>query len=145
MDSDFKDCINKRRLAQFKADAGIIEKELGGAEFDLQTAKKSLNDGNSKWATVQAYYSLFHSAKALVYKAGYREKSHQCLFVAIKAIYVNSGKLEGSLLQSAKDIMVLREDADYGLIYSDKSAEEAVRIAGAFFLRASELIKKGCL
>ena len=46
----------------------MVSKELDGAKDDLETAKKSLRAGDHKWATVQAYHSIFHAAKALLYK-----------------------------------------------------------------------------
>jgi uncharacterized protein (UPF0332 family) len=45
----------------------LIIKELSESESDLKSSEKSLAEGNPKWATVQAYYSMFHAAKALVY------------------------------------------------------------------------------
>ena len=36
---------------------------------------------------------MFHSAKALVLKKGYREKSHYCLLVALRELYIKSGEL----------------------------------------------------
>lgn len=40
-----------------------------------------------KWATIQAYYSMFHAARALLYSAGYREKSHPALLTALNEIF----------------------------------------------------------
>jgi uncharacterized protein (UPF0332 family) len=36
---------------------------------------------------------MFHSARALLYNENYREKSHHCLIIALKAIYVETGRL----------------------------------------------------
>jgi uncharacterized protein (UPF0332 family) len=41
----------------------MVSKELEGAKDDLETARKSLTAGDYKWATIQAYYSIFHAAR----------------------------------------------------------------------------------
>ena len=70
-------CLDAKRT--YRTYAEMIEKELEGAKYDLSSAKESLHDKDIKWASVQAYYSIFHAAKSLVLKKGFREKSHYCL------------------------------------------------------------------
>ncbi len=140
MNFEFKDCIERARLVRFKSDLNIISKEIDGAKYDLEKAKKSLNERDFKWATVQAYYAVFHAAKALVYAENYREKGHYCLFTAIEEFYVNKNKMEPSLLRAAKETMDLREDADYGLVYSEDSAGKVVHTAELFVSKTIELL-----
>ena len=66
--NEFERCLKERRIVALKATREMIEKELKGAEYDLSSAEESLNDKDYKWASVQAYYSMFHAAKALVLK-----------------------------------------------------------------------------
>jgi hypothetical protein len=76
MSTEFDRCVKERKLVKIKEDRALINKELKGAEYDLSKAKKSLEDDDFKWATIKAYYSMFHSARALVFSKGYREKTH---------------------------------------------------------------------
>lgn len=94
MDNRFKQCLDENKLVKAKDAGDLIAKELSAAELDLATAKTSLSEENHKWATVQAYYSMFHAAKALIYGKGYREKSHQCLWIALKTLYVDEDAME---------------------------------------------------
>ncbi len=87
MDSRFRQCLEEGKLVKIGIQMDLVGKEIKAAEFDLASAEKSLKEGNPKWATVQAYYSMFHTAKALVYRKGYREKSHACLSIALRALY----------------------------------------------------------
>lgn len=112
------------------AEPDIIEKELEAAESDLKSAEASVSVGNFKWATVQAYYSMFHTAKALVLHRGYREKSHQCLSIALRALLPDA--VDARHFDNFRDCMALRQDADYGLVYSESSAKGAVRWAKDF-------------
>jgi uncharacterized protein (UPF0332 family) len=76
MSFKFRQLLEERRLVRIKPDRKFVLKEIKGAESDLETAKKSLRDGNFKWATIQGYYAIFHDARVLVYGKGFRKKSH---------------------------------------------------------------------
>src|SRR4030042_26872 len=130
--NDFERCIKERHLIKIKATSEMIEKEITTAEYDLERSKESMKDEDYKWASVQAYYSMFHAAKALVLKKGYREKSHYCLIIAIRELYVKAGKMKEEFADTLELCMHLRHDADYGLIYDQESAETAIRYAQHF-------------
>jgi len=142
MDSRFNLCLKEGKLVKIGVQPDLVTKEADAAAYDLQSAEKSLEEGNPKWATVQAYYSMFHTAKALAFHKGYREKSHACLSIALKALFVDTNELESGQFEHFRDCMALRKDADYGLIYSDKSAEEVVGWAREFLSAAGKLLLK---
>lgn len=140
MDSRFKECLEEKKLVKIEIQMDLVGKEVLAAEFDLRSAEKSMEEGNPKWATVQAYYSMFHTAKALVYRKGYREKSHACLSIALRALYENI--MDAKHFERFRDCMNLRNDADYGMIYSDKSARTVVDWAEEFLQAARAALKK---
>jgi uncharacterized protein (UPF0332 family) len=84
---------------------------------------------------------MFHTTKALVLSKGYREKSHLCLSIALKALFIDSNVLETKHFERFRDCMNLREDADYGLVYSEGSAKAAVEWAKEFLEDAKSEIK----
>jgi len=126
----FKRLLEENRLTRIKPDRKLILKEIEGAKSDLETAKKSLQDGNFKWAIIQGYYSIFHAARALVYSRGFREKSHYAVLVAIQELFTD--ELEISLVQGFEDAMNLRQTADYGLTFSEAGALDVIKTAGFF-------------
>ena len=136
--SELERCIREGKLVRIRIEPDIVEKELKEARADLESSRASEADGNAKWAIVQAYYSMFHTAKALALHRGYREKSHLCLSIALRGLFTG---LDPRHARNFRDCMALREDADYGLTYSDDSAKEAIRWAGEFLEDASILIK----
>lgn len=140
MDKRFKKCLDEKKLVKVKDVTDLITKELLAAVLDLAAAKTSLSEENHKWATVQAYYSMFHAAKALVYFKGYREKSHQCLGVALKALYADGNAMEEKHSNRFRDCMALRHDADYGMVYSAESSKEVVEWADEFLKEAKRLL-----
>jgi uncharacterized protein (UPF0332 family) len=139
--NDFERCIKERNLLTIKATKEMIDKEITSADYDLSRSKKSMQDEDYKWAAVQAYYSMFHAAKALVFKKGYREKSHYCLIIAIRELYVKDGTMNDELADTLELCMHLRHDADYGLIYDTESAETAIRYAQQFLSVSNKLLK----
>ncbi len=141
MDSRFRECLDEGRLVKIGVQQDLVKKELDAAEFDIASAEKSLKGDNPKWATVQGYYAMFHTAKALVYNKGYREKGHFCLSIALKELFVNGNLIEAKHYERFRDCMNLRQDADYGLLYSDKSAEEVVLWAREFLAEAKKMLK----
>lgn len=140
MDNRFEQCIEEGKLIKIGLQSDLVKKELKSAEFDLETAQSSLSEDNHKWATVQAYYSMFHAAKALVLSKGYREKSHRCLSIALKVLFVDENILEREQFRRLRDCMNLRQDADYGFIFSEKSAEEVVGWAREFLDCAKSIL-----
>lgn len=142
MDERFKRCLREGKLVKAKPEKDLISKELKAAESDLNTAQNSASEGDFKWATVQAYYSMFHTAKALVLSKGYREKGHFCLSIALKALFTDEGILEEKHYNNYRDAMHLREDADYGLIYSEDSSKGAIGWARDLLGEAKEIIEK---
>jgi len=138
--NDFERCVKERRLIKIKPSNEMIQKEIDSAEYDLERARNSLEEGDFKWAAVQSYYSMFHAAKALVLKKGYREKSHFCLIIALGELYVEEDKLNVEMVENLELCMSLRHEADYGLTYHQESAETAIKYAEEFLNNSLELI-----
>jgi len=84
---------------------------------------------------------MFHSARALLFAKNYREHSHYCLIVAMRALYVETRLLPGSLIEALGKGKRLREDADYYDRWSEEGASFALKAAGDFLKKALELTK----
>ena len=127
-----KRLLRDRKIQKIKADRNLVLKEIKGAEQDLASARHSIGAKNFKWATVQAYYSMFHAARALLYSKGYREKSHRGLFVALRELTDDVGEMTSDLLRTFGEAMDLREEADYGLEFSEENAHGLIDDADTF-------------
>ncbi len=79
MVSNFSDCLKSGMIRSYSASKDEIIKEFGRSDNDLARAKETIKAGDYKWSTIQAYYSMFHAARALLLSSGYREKSHKCI------------------------------------------------------------------
>ena len=133
--------LRERKIQRFRASRETILKELEGAGYDLDKARRSFDQGDYKWSTVQAYYSMFHSARALLYSKGYREKSHSALLEALTALFVGTGLLERDYIDDLRDAKDMRESADYGMVFSEAGARTLIINADKFFRKAAETLE----
>jgi uncharacterized protein (UPF0332 family) len=137
---EFEDCLKRRKIVRFPAARKLADKEVEVARGDLASARKSLKQRDYKWATVQAYYTMFHAARTLLYHQGYREKSHYCLILAMKMFYVCEGILEMRLVESLQAAKAMREGADYENTFDPKSAKALVEQAEDFLKVAEKVV-----
>ncbi len=137
---EFKECLAKGKIKKFGAAPKLAPKELKTSGEDLDAAFKSFANGNYKWATIQGYYSMFHSARALIYSKGYRERSHYCLIVTLRALFVSEGLLSVGFIEALQNAKVLRENADYENEFSKESARALLDKAKELLNRSWELL-----
>jgi uncharacterized protein (UPF0332 family) len=137
----FEKCLKDRKIIPFPRAKRLALKELAAAEEDLAEARDRSCHGKYKYATINAYYAIFHAARALIYSKGYRERSHFCLAVALDAVFVDKGLLKGRYVRILQDTMALREDADYGGSFSKEGAFISISNAGEFIRTARNLVK----
>jgi len=136
---ELRKLLEDRKLTRIRKDRTLVLKEIAAAKSDLKDAKESLERNKFKWTTIQGYYSMFHSARALLFERGYREKSHYALLVAIRELYADD--IEHSLIHEFEHGMYLRQEADYGLKFSESGALDVVETAEKLLRRAKLILK----
>ena len=141
MNQDFKQCLENKKILPFERGKELVKKELSIGESDLLDAKAGFQEKRYKWSTIQAYYSMFHATRALVYSKGYREKSHYCPSVALRALFVEEGKLDAQAGRDFLNAMNLREAADYEAEFSEAGAIAVIAAAEKFIVKAKGLIE----
>ena len=139
---DFQKCLENKKITPFPKGKALVSKELEIARDDWRAAKESLAKENYKWSTIQSYYSMFHAARALLYYQGYRERSHYCLVVGIRELYVNKNLLTPSLLEALQLGKTLRENADYYAEFSQSGAKNMLDKAKEFLDETRKIFKK---
>lgn len=137
---DFERCLDKRWLVRMPEARYLVTKELQVARDDLAEAEGGYGRGSYKWSTIQSYYAMFHAARALLYSRGYREKSHYCLSVAMRHLFVSEGVLNEALIDDMDDARALREDADYRSEFSEDGTRHNLNAARLLIQQVSELL-----
>jgi uncharacterized protein (UPF0332 family) len=138
----FESCLSSGGLKKFKPSDSKIRLELTAASKDLAEAKNRFSHQKFKYATINSYYSLFHSARALLYLCGYREKSHRCLKIAIEDLYVKKEVLSPKFMEYFEESMGLRQAADYQSVFSKNGAKRGLKAAKEFLKVAKKIFKE---
>ena len=140
MDQDFKQCLEDKKIIPFTRGRDLVRKELSMARSDLSDAKAGFNNQRYKWPTIQAYYAMFHAARALIYSRGYREKSHYCLAIAVRTLFVDEGLMKAQSVRDFLNAMNLRESADYEAEFSQSGAKAVIASAERFIEKAMVIL-----
>ncbi len=133
----FEECVRTGKLKPSQDAKVMVEKELRAAAGDLNDALQGLAGGRWKWSTIQAYYVMFHAARALIYNHGYREKSHYCLRIAVEYLY---SEIPSQMIEDFQTAKIMRENADYEENFSDIGAQKIVRSAEGFLKFAKNVL-----
>ena len=137
---DVKKCLELGYLKKEKPDPKMIEKELKEASYDFQSAKKAFSDKDFKWCIIKSYYSMFHSARAVLFSNGLRERRHFAVEVVLQNL-AKRGKIEEKYLGYYSAAMEWREDADYRYNYSEEIASDILENAERFLDAMKNAIK----
>jgi uncharacterized protein (UPF0332 family) len=142
MSQEFRKCLERGKIKSFSPGPKLTEKELVLAGEDLKMAMKNMEEKNFRWSIIQSYYSMFHSARALLYSKEYREKSHFCLIESIRTLFCETGKLNVSMVESLLEAKNLREAADYYGDFSEINCQKLIKKAAEFLKVAKEILKE---
>ena len=140
MNQEFKQCLENKKVVPFARGKSLVKKELSVAKSDLSDAKAGHENERYKWSPIQAYYSMFHAARALIYSQGYREKSHYCLAIALRSLFVDEGTMDAKLVRDFLNAMNLREAADYEAEFSQSGAKAVIASAEDFIEKAISIL-----
>jgi len=126
-----KDCIEKGHLAEIEPNVDFAGKEMKEAEADLKTSAAQFGLSDFKWTTIQAYYAMFHAAKAVLFKAGFKEKAHYAIGIVLQD-FAEKGLLEQKHVEDYKAGIYAREQADYHYAHSKETAKQMLEMAKEF-------------
>lgn len=139
--NEFEKCLKNRKIIPSLGIRAETKSELKAAAEDLKDAKALFKQKRLKYATIAGYYSLFHSARVLLYSRDFREKSHYCLKVAIAELFVKEKILDFEFLDFFDEAIGLREAADYENLFSKDGAKRAIKNAEKFLSTVKEILK----
>ncbi|WP_324736218.1 HEPN domain-containing protein [Thermococcus sp. SY098] len=121
-----------------------IEKHLVAAEESLNEAKILLEKGLYRGTVSRAYYSMFHSAKALLLTKNLSPRKHSGIVRVLGLEFVSKGYLEEVYAKAFKYAFDMRQKADYGVefVISKEVAEELVENAELFLERVKRAVEE---
>lgn len=116
------------------------------AEHKLHRAEADLDTGSYEEAMLAAYTSMFHSARALLFKDGYKERNHYGLCIYIREKY--SGIIEMKYINELNALRTIRHKIIYGdediniREVQEAEAESAIKLAKGFLVVVKKIIAK---
>ena len=122
---NLKDCLSKGLIRKDKSASERVKKSIEIAERFLSSAKKNIEIEELEMSEIASYNSIFHSARSLLFKKGYTERSHICVILALKEFYKNNHELI-DLLNTFDKIRISRHNIQYGGILIDREEAEFV-------------------
>ena len=139
----FKDCLEKGLLRKVPASKAKAFSSIKKAEKWLEDARKSLSSEAFDSSVLASYMGFFHSARAILFIDGYREKSHACVARYLEEKYVKTNKLEKKWVDLLDHQREIRHTGQYDLSYSStgEDAKSAIQSAAKFLERMKELLR----
>lgn len=139
-----EDCLNEGLLVKTKPDLEKAKASIDMAGHKLELAEKEFEYEIFENAVISAYASMFHAARALLFKDGYKERSHFAIYVFVSEKYSN--RIERKYLNELNSLRLQRHELMYGLEKSaevqEVEAESAIQIARGFLETIRKIIQK---
>ena len=126
---NIEDCFKFRLLRRIEPDKEKTEKSLEISKQRLNEAERAIELKIFQYAILESYMSMFHAARALLYKEGVQEKSHFAIFIYLKEKY--SGKIPLHILNFLNIHRIERHEAMYGLEYKPGEQDALVALDDA--------------
>ncbi len=132
-------CFKRGLLKKVKPDMANAGRSLKLAESNLEDARVTLSTGRYRVVVVSSYTAMFHAARAVMFRDGIKERSHECVPVYLKAEYPDLKQL-ANVLDSYRRF---RHHAIYGLDFTTgkEAAGAAVRDAEEFLDKIRLLVE----
>jgi len=106
----------------------------------LEDSERSLKAGAVNSSVLASYLSMFHSARAILYMDGYREKSHYCVARYLER-YVAADQLEARWVDLLDHYRAQRHESQYrfNFVATVADAEASLKTAIEFVARMAAL------
>lgn len=90
---------------------------------------------------IAAYNSAFHTARALLFAKGFKERSHYCLGIAIRQLYKDNPRIM-DLINIFDELRVSRHNVQYGgALVSEEEAEFVLNFIEEFLKNVKDILK----
>jgi uncharacterized protein (UPF0332 family) len=143
MPFNYNDCIEKGLLRRIPPSRDKAVQSLKKASEWLKESENSLKAEAYGSTILTSYMAMFHSARAILFFDGFREKSHACVSKYLEEKYVKTGKLDKKWIELLDHNRDVRHDDQYNLSFfsSEDDAEKSLESARDFIQSMEKLFK----
>jgi uncharacterized protein (UPF0332 family) len=136
----YEECFETGQLKARHISKEEIQNQVRIAENYIRKAEIILDKETYDISFLTAYISIFHSARALLYKKGYKERSHFCLFEFVKHEFKDNPDVV-RLAEIGQNYRETRRMVQYeGSLCSEAGAKEAINDAKNFLAAIKKLM-----
>ncbi|VVB93159.1 HEPN domain protein [uncultured archaeon] len=134
------ECFQKGLLKRTSPDMENALRSLELSKSNIEDAVGNMSIHRYRVVAISSYSSMFHAARAILFRDGIKERSHECIPVYLKEKYPQLETL-ANILDSYRRF---RHDAIYGLDFAidEKEANAALNSAREFLERIEIFIEK---
>ena len=120
---------------------------LERAENDLRAAKLLFSNGEYRAANNRAYYSMFHSMRAILVFNNFDTKKHSGVIAEFRRIYIKENLLPVELSKMIGSAFTIRNASDYDdmFIASKSDTQAQIENAEAVYTSIREYIQQNML
>ncbi|MFH1393938.1 MAG: HEPN domain-containing protein [Candidatus Micrarchaeota archaeon] len=136
--------VREGNLVKTRPDSGKAIKSLDLAKNKISKAETEYGAGIFDNAVVSAYTSMFHAARALLFRDGFKEKNHYAVCRYLKEAYGN--RIEKKYVTELNTLRTIRHKVIYGDENIDikevqmSEAESSIEMARGFLESVKKII-----
>lgn len=141
---NLNECIKKRLIRKDKPDKEKAKKALEMAKERLTDAEISIDAEIPSATIILAYSAMFHASRALLFRNGFTEKSHLCLYLFIKERYIKTGRISQKFSFLLKNAREERHEVLYALEKKEtvEDAQQILNNAKEYIKAVEKILKK---
>ena len=114
--NEVESCFEKGLLKKTEKNRRIALQDVNQAEFFLNEAFDLINLNKKEMTAIALYNSVFHSARALLYLNGIKEKSHYCMQKYLEEISSEKKILSSEELSLFDLLRGIRQEVQYNAV-----------------------------
>jgi len=137
--SELEACIKKGLIRKIQPSEENAKRSISKAKKWIEEAKIALGAKLFDSCLVASYVAMFHCARSLLIKDGFRERSHYCVVRYVEEKYASKGAVDNSVVDLLDRYRELRQEDVYDINFAatEEDAKEAVKNA-EFILKQIE-------
>lgn len=126
-----EDCIKRGLIRKTLPSKENASRTLEKSATLLEEAEENLKSGRINSAVIVSYLSMFNAFRSLLFRDGWREKSHICVARYVEAEYARKGKIGMELIELFDRFRSSRHAVQYSAEYLPSKEEAGNMISTA--------------
>lgn len=141
---EFNECLGKGLLKRTIPSLEKARKSIEKSERFLRQAESAFAVKAYDSSVITCYQAIFLSARSMLFRDGYREKSHACVGRYLEEKYAKTGKLELKWVELFDRFRSMRHDDEYNVFFFAEEADcqQIIKFASEFIAVMKKLVEK---